>query len=56
MALLHARGDVSAVGARTLQRATIAEKGYADIFPQVNVSTSIGKQEPVIERERLQSL
>ncbi len=50
MALLHARGDVSAVGNRTLQRVTIAEKGYVDIFPQVDVKTSLGKQEPLIDR------
>ena len=56
MALLHARGDVSNVGARTLQRVTIAEKGYADIFPQVDVGNSIGKQDPVIPRERLSQL
>ncbi len=53
MALLHARGDVSAVGNRTLQRVTIAEKGYVDIFPQVDVKTSLGKQEPLIERARI---
>ena len=53
MALLHARGDVSTVGNRTLQRVTIGEKGYVDIFPQVDVRTSLGKQEPIIDREQL---
>jgi taurine dioxygenase len=53
MALVHARGDVSAVGNRTLQRVTIAEKGYVDIFPHVDVRNSLGKQEPVIDRDRL---
>lgn len=54
MPLLHARGDISSVGNRTLQRVTIAEKGYADIFPQVDVqATSIGKQDPVIEVDGL---
>jgi taurine dioxygenase len=53
MVLLHARGEVSTVGNRTLQRVTIAEKGYADIFPQVDVRTSLGQQEPVIYRGQL---
>jgi taurine dioxygenase len=34
-AVVHARGDVSKVGRRTLQRVTIGTKGYLDLYPEL---------------------
>lgn len=44
LAVQHARG-VAGVGARTLQRVTITELGYADQYPtDVGIGTSLGNQ------------
>jgi taurine dioxygenase len=53
MALLHARGDMSNVGNRTLYRITIGKQGYLDMFPQMDIKSSTAKLEVVFDRERL---
>jgi taurine dioxygenase len=35
VSVVHARGDVSQVGRRTLQRVTIGTKGYLDLYPEL---------------------
>jgi alpha-ketoglutarate-dependent taurine dioxygenase len=33
--VVHARGDVSQVGRRVLQRVTLGTKGYLDLYPEL---------------------
>jgi hypothetical protein len=33
--VVHARGDVSSVGRRLLQRVTLGTKGYLDLYPEL---------------------
>jgi hypothetical protein len=35
VSVVHARGDVSSIGRRVLQRVTLGTKGYLDLYPEL---------------------
>lgn len=48
--LQHARGTIYHAGPRTLQRVTLADIAFADIYPDMNVAAILGSSgEPVVD-------